>query len=101
MRDAVNIADWLRELGLERYEQAFRENEVGRDVLPELTAEDLKEIGVIPVGDRRRLLKAIADLAREGQPAPPRPMSRMAKRCPSTLAARPPAWRVRSTGGAV
>jgi hypothetical protein len=62
-RIAVDIAAWLRGLGLERYEQAFRENEVGLDVLPKLTGEDLKEIGVIPVGDRRRLLEAIAELA--------------------------------------
>jgi class 3 adenylate cyclase/predicted ATPase len=66
-RNAVDISAWLRELGLERYEQAFQENEVGLDILPELTAEDLKEIGVIPVGDRRRLLKAIAGLRRSGE----------------------------------
>ena len=70
----MDIAAWLRDLGLERYERAFQENEVGLDILPELTAEDLKEIGVIPVGDRRRLLKAIADLRRSGgsdaEPAP-------------------------------
>jgi class 3 adenylate cyclase/predicted ATPase len=71
MRNAVDIGAWLRDLGLERYEQAFRENEVGPDVLPKLTAEDLKEIGVIPVGDRRRLLEAITVLARESEPAPP------------------------------
>jgi class 3 adenylate cyclase/predicted ATPase len=71
----VDIAAWLRELGLERYEQAFRENEVGLDVLPKLTAEDLKEIGVIPVGDRRRLLEGIAALAHEGEPAHVRPAS--------------------------
>jgi class 3 adenylate cyclase len=65
----VDISAWLRELGLERYEQAFRENEVGPDVLPKLTAEDLKEIGVIPVGDRRRLLDAIASLTDEVSPS--------------------------------
>ena len=69
----MDIAAWLRELGLDRYEQAFRENEIGLDVLPELTAEDLKEIGVIPVGDRRRLLKAIAARAHERESAPLRP----------------------------
>ena len=67
----MDIAAWLRELGLERYELAFRENEIGLDVLPKLTGEDLKEIGVIPVGDRRRLLEAITVLARESEPAPP------------------------------
>jgi SAM domain (Sterile alpha motif) len=61
----VDISAWLRDLGLERYEQAFLENEVGPDVLPKLTAEDLKDIGVIPVGDRRRLLDAIASLIDE------------------------------------
>jgi predicted ATPase/class 3 adenylate cyclase len=66
----VDIADWLRGLGLERYKEAFQENEVGLDVLSKLTAGDLKEIGVTPVGDRRRLLEAIAVLARGSQPAP-------------------------------
>ena len=46
-----NVA-WLRSLGLERYEAAFRENEITEKVLPSLTAEDLKEIGVGPVGRR-------------------------------------------------
>jgi class 3 adenylate cyclase len=62
----VDIAAWLRELGLERYEEAFRENEIDAEILPKLTADDLKEIGVITVGHRRKLLEAIAALA---QPA--------------------------------
>jgi class 3 adenylate cyclase len=59
----MDIGGWLRELGLERYEQAFRENEIDLRVLPELTADDLKELGVAAIGHRRLLLKAIADLA--------------------------------------
>ena len=59
----MDIADWLRGLGLERYQQAFRENEIDLRVLPELTADDLKELGVAAIGHRRLLLKAIADLA--------------------------------------
>src|SRR5215469_5225917 len=59
----MGIGGWLRLLGLERYEQAFRENEIDLRVLPELTAEDLKELGVAAIGHRRLLLKAIADLA--------------------------------------
>ena len=59
----MDIAAWLRGLGLERYEQAFRENEIDLRVLPELTADDLKELGVAAIGHRRLLLKAIADLA--------------------------------------
>src|SRR5262249_36590134 len=61
--DTMDIGGWLRELGLERYEQAFRENEIDLRVLPELTADDLKELGVAAIGHRRLMLKAIADLA--------------------------------------
>src|SRR5499426_3939079 len=59
----MDIGGWLRGLGLERYEPAFRENEIDLRVLPELTADDLKELGVAAIGHRRLLLKAIADLA--------------------------------------
>src|SRR6201985_2867072 len=59
----MDIGGWLRGRGLERYEQAFRENEIDLRVLPELTADDLKELGVAAIGHRRLLLKAIADLA--------------------------------------
>jgi predicted ATPase/class 3 adenylate cyclase len=58
----MNVADWLRNLGLERYEAAFRDNEINEQILPSLTQEDLKEIGVGPVGHRRMLLGAIAAL---------------------------------------
>ncbi len=58
----TDVAAWLHGLGLDRYEAAFRDNEIRPDVLPSLTAEDLKEIGVAAVGDRRRLLDAIAAL---------------------------------------
>ena len=56
----VDIGGWLRSLGLERYEAAFRENEIDDTVLLKLTAEDLKDLGVAVVGHRRRLLDAIA-----------------------------------------
>ena len=58
----MDIGAWLRELGLERYEPSFRENEIDARSLPHLTAEDLKELGVTRVGHRRRLLEAIAAL---------------------------------------
>ena len=58
----MNVADWLRTLGLGRYETAFRENDVCADLIPILTAQDLKELGVNSVGHRRRLLEAIAIL---------------------------------------
>jgi class 3 adenylate cyclase len=58
----MDVAVWLRSLGLERYEAEFRDNEIDERVLPNLTQEDLKEIGVGPVGHRRMLLEAIAAL---------------------------------------
>jgi class 3 adenylate cyclase len=58
----MDIAVWLRSLGLERYEAVFRENDVDETVLPNLTAEDLKELGVASLGHRRKLLNAIAAL---------------------------------------
>ncbi|MCC8977559.1 adenylate/guanylate cyclase domain-containing protein [Bradyrhizobium acaciae] len=58
----MDVGGWLRRLGLERYETAFREHEVSGEVLPSLTQEDLKEIGVGPVGHRRILLEAISAL---------------------------------------
>ena len=74
----MDVADWLRDLGLEQYEAAFRENDVNAEVLCHLTAEDLKELGVSTVGHRRQLLVAIAKLGltlrrcgRSGRPASP------------------------------
>ncbi|MBV8524312.1 MAG: AAA family ATPase, partial [Acetobacteraceae bacterium] len=58
----MDVAEWLRTLGLEQYEPAFRENKIEADLLPSLTAEDLKDLGVLLVGHRRRLLAAIAAL---------------------------------------
>src|ERR1700719_1978813 len=52
------IADWLQELGLGQYAQRFAENEIDVSVLPHLTDQDLKEIGV-PLGPRRQILVAI------------------------------------------
>ena len=67
----MDVVVWLRSLGLERYEAAFRENEINQRVLLSLTQEDLKEIGVGPVGHRRMLLEAIAALrANTGANAP-------------------------------
>ena len=55
----MDVVVWLRSLGLEEYEAAFRENKVDAAVLPKLTVEDLKDLGVAAVGDRRKLLEAI------------------------------------------
>ena len=62
----MDIVVWLRSLGLGKYEAAFRENEIDETVLPNLTAEDLKDLGVGIVGHRRKLLDAIAALRNDG-----------------------------------
>ena len=67
----MDIGAWLRGLGLERYEQAFQQGEVDAEVLPELTDADLRELG-IPLGPRKKLLKAIADTrGQRADAAPP------------------------------
>jgi class 3 adenylate cyclase/predicted ATPase len=62
----MDISAWLRDLGLERYEGAFRANEINPRVLPRLTSSDLKELGVTPLGHRRLILDAIAALKAPG-----------------------------------
>jgi class 3 adenylate cyclase len=57
----MDVGGWLRGLGLGQFEATFRESEIDFDVLPELTEPDLEKLGV-PLGHRKRLLKAIASL---------------------------------------
>ena len=52
----MDVVVWLRSLGLGKYEAAFRENDIDETVLSNLTSEDLKELGVISLGHRRKLL---------------------------------------------
>src|SRR5262245_54025328 len=58
----MDVGGWLRNLGLERYEPAFIENAIAFDVLPELTEGDLEKLGM-PLGDRKRIIKAIKGMA--------------------------------------
>jgi hypothetical protein len=67
----MHVVVWLRSLGLGKYEAAFRENEIDETVLPDLTAEDLKELGVTALGHRRKLLSAIAALRDDATPRAP------------------------------
>ena len=67
----MDVGGWLRKLGLEQYEAAFRENKIDDTVLPRLMAEDLKDLGVGVVGDRCKLLDAIAALRAEASPRSP------------------------------
>jgi class 3 adenylate cyclase len=69
----MDLGGWLRSLGLEQYETVFRENFVDEKVLPSLTAEDLKDLGIGFVGHRRKLLDAIALLRAEPTSKAPPP----------------------------
>ena len=81
----MDVVVWLRSLGLEEYEAAFRDNKINERVLPNLTQEDLKEIGVDPVGHRRILLDAIVALRAEGGVKAPSPAA-----APAGQSATPP-----------
>jgi hypothetical protein len=66
----MDIGGWLKGLGLVQYDALFRANEIDADILPELTEVDLKKLGV-PLGHRKRLLRAILALtAAETSAAP-------------------------------
>jgi class 3 adenylate cyclase len=76
MDATTDIGVWLGGLGLGRYEAAFRDNSIGPDILADLTGDDLEKLGVT-LGDRKRLLKAIASVCgTETAPKPPSPSSR-------------------------
>ena len=67
----MDVAAWLKNLGLGQYEAAFRDNAIDGDLLPSLTAEDLKDLGVTIVGHRRKLLDAIAAIGAASKSTPP------------------------------
>src|SRR4026208_1460045 len=69
----MDIGSWLRGLGLERYEAAFRENEIDETVLPTLTVDVLTDWGLVVVGHRRKLLNAIAALRADANTKVPLP----------------------------
>src|SRR6478736_8899765 len=69
----MDLGGWLRSLGLGQYEAAFLENAIDDTVLPNLTAEDLKDLGVSIVGHRRKLLDAIAVLRADARAKAPPP----------------------------
>jgi class 3 adenylate cyclase/predicted ATPase len=66
------IADWLKRLGMSEYAQRFAENDIDFAILRDLTDQDLEKIGVASLGHRRKLLRAIAELA-GGDKGPPKP----------------------------
>jgi class 3 adenylate cyclase len=90
----MDVLGWLRGLGLGQFETNFRDNKIDADLLLRLTNDDLKDIGVSALGDRRRLLDAIAALAgakspdvpaSPSKPAPPTGPHVSAERRPITV----------------
>ena len=81
----MDVAQWLNAIGLGQYEALFREHEIDADVLPDLTEADLEKIGV-PLGSRKRLMRAIAGLSGPRN-APPPPA---AKSAPAASSPSPP-----------
>ena len=73
------IADWLKQLGLEQYAQGFAENGIDPSVLQYLTDQDLEKIGVL-LGHRRKMLAAIAEL-HGGAPSKPAPVGVLEPSC--------------------
>ena len=71
----MSVKAWLHGLGLGRYEQAFRDNNIGVDLLPTLTEADLRELGVVSLGHRKQLLAAIMDLSKSTQSPPTAPQA--------------------------
>ena len=73
------IADWLKTLGMSEYAQRFAENRIDFSVLPDLTDQDLEKLGVL-LGDRRKMLRAIANL--DATSTRPHPLPRRHPPCP-------------------
>src|ERR1700758_1511672 len=86
------IGEWLEKLGMSEYAERFAENRIDFSVLPDLTDQDLKDLGIV-LGDRRKILRAIAALASQpaAQPAPAAATAAFAALAPtpSRLAAAP------------
>jgi class 3 adenylate cyclase len=80
----MDLGGWLRSLGLEEYETAFRQNHIDDTILPSLTAEDLKDLGIGSIGHRRKLIDAIAllraDATTKAPPGLPKPAQDTAER---------------------
>src|SRR5215831_20328706 len=83
----MDVAEWLRGLGLEQYAQLFRDNDIDGEILCGMTAEHPKELGISSFGHRRRLFNAIAAL---GSAPPTRHMAQSATNATSAPTSFPP-----------
>ena len=88
----MDVGGWLRGLGLGQYEDNFRDNKIDADLLPRLTGDDVKDLGVFALGDRLRLLEAIAALAGAKPPSdvPASPPKSASPKRPEVIAERRP-----------
>jgi hypothetical protein len=84
----MDVASFLHGLGLEQYEQAFCDNAIDAEVLPDLTDADLAALGVL-LGHRKKILKAIAALDPAATGAATAPLAKATALPSSTVAARP------------
>jgi SAM (Sterile alpha motif) domain-containing protein len=83
----MDIVVWLRSLGLGKYEAAFRENEIDETILPSLTEEHLKQLGITALGHRVKLLDAIAALRNDASGKTPA-VTHIPKTAPSAAKSR-------------
>ncbi len=74
----MDVGAWLRGLGLEQYAEAFAENGVDLALLPDLTNEDLKDLGVTRLADRKTILRAIEAMGSEAPAVAPVPPAEQA-----------------------
>ena len=89
------IADWLEKLGMSEYAQRFAENRIDFSVLRDLTDQDLKDLGIV-LGDRRKMLRAIAAMA--GAPAAVAPAAPVTTYVTSEPAPQPGSATAEATG---
>jgi len=71
----LDIDGWLRGIGLAQYAEMFRANDIDIELLGRLTNDDLKDIGVVSFGHRKKLLEAIAALAAAPEAPSPIPVA--------------------------
>src|SRR5262244_3438017 len=88
------VREWLASHGLSEYAERFAENRIDFSVLPDLTEQDLKDLGVV-LGDRRKMLRAIAELGRLAAAEPPAAVATT----PVPAAASPPPISVQEAAG--
>jgi hypothetical protein len=84
----VDIAEWLRGLGLQQYEGASRRNAIDAAVLRDLTADDIRELGITAIGHRHKLLAAIAALGGGAPHAVTEAASQASAEAPASVAER-------------